>query len=230
MSENQSRLLSALTAASEAEWRSYTEHSFVEQLAAGTLPKDAFLHYLRQDYVFLIHFARAWALAVVKSDRIAEMRIAAGTVHALIDEEMKLHIATCSQEGISGQDLAATAESPANLAYTRFVMDMGLKGDLLDLLAALAPCVFGYGEIGRRLADETDGPPPDHPYRDWISTYAGEDYQGVCATVGTLIDDVAGRTIGDAHAASPRWPTLTETFATACRLEADFWQMGLDGT
>ncbi len=230
MPDHRSRLVTDLIAARQAAWESYTHHPFVQQLGAGTLPKPAFLHYLRQDYVFLIHFARAWALAVVKSDRIAEMRIAAGTVHALIDEEMKLHIATCAQEGISEPDLAATTESPANLAYTRFVMDMGLKGDLLDLLVALAPCVFGYGEIGRRLAEQTDGPPPGHPYHDWISTYAGEDYQCVCATVGTLIDDVAGRTIGDAHAASPRWSTLTETFATACRLEADFWQMGLDGS
>ena len=230
MSDPSSRLLSALTAESQAEWRGYTCHSFVAQLGGGTLPKAAFLHYLRQDYVFLVHFARAWALAVVKSDRIDEMRIAAGTVHALIDEEMKLHIATCAREGISEQDLAATRESPANLAYTRFVMDAGLKGDLLDLLVALAPCVFGYGEIGRRLADETKGPPPGHRYHDWISTYAGEAYQGVCATVGTLIDGVAARTVGDAYASSPRWPSLTETFATACRLEADFWQMGLDGT
>ena len=52
----------------------------------------------------------------------------------------------------------------------------------------------------------------------------------VCATVGTLINDVAGRTIGGAYAASPRWPSLIQTFATACRLEADFWQMGLDGS
>jgi len=221
--------LAALTSESQAEWHAYTRHAFVAQLGDGSLPKPAFLHYLRQDYVFLIHFARAWALAVVKSDRIDEMRIAAGTVHALIDEEMKLHIATCAQEGISEQDLATTAESPANLAYTRFVMDAGLKGDLLDLLVALAPCVFGYGEIGTRLSREGNGPPPDHPYRDWISTYAGDEYQGVCATVGTLVDDVAERTVGDAYTASPRWPALTSTFATACRLEADFWQMGLEG-
>ncbi len=230
MPHQHSRLLPALTSAREAEWHAYTRHAFVAQLGAGTLPKAAFLHYLRQDYVFLVHFARAWAFAVVKSDRIAEMRIAAGTVHALIDEEMKLHIATCAEEGISEPDLAATVESPANLAYTRFVMDAGLKGDLLDLLVALAPCVFGYGEIGTRLAQETDGPPAGHPYRDWISTYAGQDYQGVCATVGTLLDEVADRTIGETYAASPRWPTLTGTFATACRLEADFWQMGLDGS
>jgi thiaminase/transcriptional activator TenA len=109
-------------------------------------------------------------------------------------------------------------------------MDAGLKGDLLELLVALAPCVFGYGEIGLRLAAENAGPAPGHPYRDWIATYAGDDYQSVCATVATLLDEVAERTIGAPFATSPRWPCLTETFATASRLEADFWQMGLDGS
>jgi len=176
MTAYRSRLLTDLKSATRDEWQSYTHHRFVEELGAGSLSRGAFLHYLRQDYVFLIHFARAWAMAVVKSGRISEMRIAAATVHALIDEEMKLHIATCAQEGISEKELEATPESSANLAYTRFVMDTGLSGDLLDLLVALAPCVFGYGEIGERLAGQVDGRPTNNPYHDWIKTYSGADY------------------------------------------------------
>lgn len=224
-----SQLLEALKAEAAGEWRAYTEHAFVEQMRDGSLPHDAFLHYLRQDYVFLVHFARAWALAVVKSNRIDEMRLCAGTVHALIDEEMRLHIETCAALGISEPELAATQEAPANLAYTRFVMDAGLRGDLLDLLVALSPCVFGYGEIGARLAARTGGPCDDHPYKGWIDTYAGDDYQGVCATVGKLLDDVGLRRIGPDFAASPRFAELLNLFKTASRLEADFWQMGLDG-
>lgn len=45
------------------DWHAYTHHAFVEQLGAGTLPREIFLHYLTQDYIFLFHFARAWALA-----------------------------------------------------------------------------------------------------------------------------------------------------------------------
>ena len=44
-------------------WRDYTRHAFVERLGDGTLPREAFLHYLVQDYVFLVHFSRAWSLA-----------------------------------------------------------------------------------------------------------------------------------------------------------------------
>ena len=37
-------------------WQDYTHHPFVEGLRDGTLPRKAFLGYLVQDYVFLIHF------------------------------------------------------------------------------------------------------------------------------------------------------------------------------
>ena len=52
-----------LKTAASAEWRAYTEHSFTEGLADGSLPEAAFRHYLVQDYLFLIEFARAYALS-----------------------------------------------------------------------------------------------------------------------------------------------------------------------
>jgi thiaminase/transcriptional activator TenA len=230
MTNSPSTFLTALKGERGDAWRSYTHHEFVEQLGAGSLPRESFLHYLRQDYVFLIHFARAWALAVVKSDRVSEMRAAAATVNGLIDEEMLLHIATCAEVGISQGELEATKESPANLTYTRFVMDKGFSGDLLDLLVALSPCTFGYGEIGTRLAGAASGPQNDHPYREWIETYSSAGYQESCITAGALLDAVAQRTIGADFTAAPRWSSLVDTFAMASELEAGFWQMGLDRT
>ncbi|MEM7525784.1 MAG: TenA family protein, partial [Pseudomonadota bacterium] len=211
-------------AANADAWRSYVDHAFVRGLGDGSLPRSAYLAYLRQDYLFLVHFARAWALVVVKSGRIDEMREAAATVSALIDAEMRLHVETCAAEGLSEDMLAATEEAAETLAYTRFVMDAGLSGDILDLLAALAPCVFGYGEIGAELAQSRA---PETPYAGWIDTYAGADYQQVCCDVGALFETVVARRIGDAPETSPRWPELIATFNAATRLEADFWAMGL---
>ena len=36
------------------DWQAYTQHEFVRQLGAGTLPAESFRHYLKQDYLFLI--------------------------------------------------------------------------------------------------------------------------------------------------------------------------------
>lgn len=211
-------------AAGEA-WDAYTRHAFVEGLKDATLPRAAFLRYLVQDYVFLVHFSRAWALAVTKAETLDEMRACAATVHRLLDDEMRLHVAICAAEGIAEADLFAAEEAPQNLAYTRYVLDAGHSGDFLDLMAALAPCVLGYGEIGARLAAEAG----ETPYSDWIASYAGEDYQRACAEVGGLIDAAALRRLGDKPEISPRWPRLCERFRTATRLEVDFWGMGFAG-
>lgn len=203
-------------------WPAYTEHAFVQGLKDGSLPRAAFLHYLVQDYVFLIHFSRAWALAITKAETPEEMRLCAGTVNALINEEIALHIKTCAEAGISEAELFAAEERPENLAYTRYVLDAGHSGDFLDLMAALAPCVMGYGEIGARLI--TDHAPD---YAEWIGTYGAEDYQGVCHEVGALIDSAVARRLGDAPEQSPRWARLCQHFTMATKLEVSFWDMGL---
>lgn len=217
------RAFSLWRSAAAGSWQPYTHHAFVERLGDGTLPREAFLHYLQQDYVFLFHFARAWALAAAKAGTLGEMQAAAATAHALVHVEMPLHIRICAAEGISEAALEATPEEPANLAYTRYVLESGYSGDFLDLMAALAPCVLGYGEIGLRLAESA----VETPYQSWIDTYAGAEFQDACRTVGRLIDDAATRRLGPDWESQPRWAQLCERFDTATRLEVGFWEMGL---
>lgn len=207
------------------DWRAYTGHAFVAGLGDGTLSRASFLHYLVQDYVFLVHFSRAWALGVVKADTLDEMKTCAGTVDALVNHEMQLHVKTCAAAGIPEDRLFAATEADANLAYTRFVLDRGISGDFLDLMAALAPCVMGYGEIGARLGAEATS----DTYAEWIATYSGAEYQEVCHTVGAMIDAAMARRLGDAPQGIPRWAGLQKTFDTATRLEVGFWDMGLSG-
>ncbi len=205
-------------------WLRYTEHAFVEGLADGSLLRNAFLHYLKQDYVFLIHFSRAWALGITKAETVDEMRLCANTVNALINEEIALHVKICEEAGISEAELFETEERAENLSYTRYVLDAGHSGDFLDLMATLAPCVMGYGEIGARLLPDAD----QSVYVDWIKTYGGSDYQGLCEAVGKLIDDAVARRLGDRPQQSPRWPLLCKRFDMATRLEVGFWDMGLN--
>ena len=220
------RVFAALQDGCPDEWAAYTHHPFVAGLGDGTLPRASFLHYLVQDYVFLVHFARAWSLGVVKAETLDEMRICAITVDALVNHEMALHVKTCAAAGIKEATLFAAKEEVANLAYTRYVMDAGLQGDFLDLIAALAPCCFGYGEIGLRLAGSSA---PDTPYADWIATYAGDEYQQVMVAVGEMFDAAVMRRLGPNFQATPRWAQLQNRFTTATDLEVGFWDMGLRG-
>ena len=216
-------LFPRLVEASEEAWRAYTRHQFVLRLAAGDLPEECFRRYLIQDYLFLLHFARAWGLAVYKSDTLPEMRRAQRLVAATLDVEIGLHVDYCRGWGLSETALAAEPEAPATIAYTRFMLDRGSAGDRLDLEVALAPCVMGYALIAaERMADprtRVDG----NPYREWFEMYAGSDYQSLAREAEEALDDQFARRGGEG-----RFPSLAANFALATRLEAEFWQMGLD--
>ncbi len=205
-----------------AEWRAYAEHPFTTAMADGTLPEAAFRHYLVQDYLFLIEFARAYALAVYKSPRLADMRAAAAGVSAILDVEMNLHVKLCAGWGLSARDLEQAAPAAEMLAYTRYVLDAGMRGDLLTLQVALAPCVIGYAEIAARLAARDNARAATNRYRVWIDEYAGAPYQEVAAKARAQLDRLA-----DLYVTPAREAELVAIFKEATRLEADFWEMGL---
>lgn len=97
-------LYQKLKVACSKEWEQYTNHPFVAQLAGnalkvailttseGTLPLESFQHYIRQDFIFLVHFARANALACYKSNNLKSMKNAATSVFEIISVENELHV------------------------------------------------------------------------------------------------------------------------------------------
>ena len=210
-----------LKTAASAEWRAYTEHPFTNAMADGSLSEAAFRHYLVQDYLFLIEFARAYALAVYKSPKLDDMREAAAGLSAILDVEMNLHVKLCAGWGLSPNDLEHAPPAVEMLAYTRYVLDAGMRGDLLTLRVALAPFVVGYAEIAARLAAQPDACVATNPYRVWIDEYAGAPYQEVAAKACAHLDKLANLYVTPAREAE-----LDTTFKEATRLEADFWEMG----
>lgn len=214
-----------LKAAAHEEWSSYVDHTFVRELGDGTLPKAVFQTYLVQDYLFLIQFARAYALAVYKSRSLADMRAAQEGLSAIM-AEMDLHVRLCGRWGLTPEQIESVPEHRATIAYTRYVLDCGMAGDLLDLHVALAPCVIGYAEIGTALAPRIAGAAAEsHPYRDWISEYSGTGFQEAARSAREHLDRLAAKSMNEA-----RFAELTAIFAKASRLEADFWQMAFDVT
>lgn len=215
-----SSLFERLKADCADDWKDYTHHAFVEQMGKGTLPMAAFQDYLVQDFLFLIQFARAYALSIYKSRSLAEMRGGLEGLKAILDVEMELHMRLCERWGLSSDDLEQVPEKTQTIAYTRFVLEAGNAGDLLDLYVALAPCMIGYGEVGARLDGLQEG---DNPYAEWISEYASPQYQALVADTIANLDALAEDMMTES-----RYPRLVRLFGSATRLESDFWQMGLD--
>jgi thiaminase/transcriptional activator TenA len=100
-----------------------------------------------------------------------------------------------------------------------------MAGDLLDLHVALAPCVIGYGVIGRALADDPATKRDGNPYASWIGMYAGAEYQELAGAAREQLDELFAR-----RGNENRMAALETTFREATRLEIGFWQMGLDAS
>jgi thiaminase (transcriptional activator TenA) len=205
-------------------WLLYTKHEFVNKLSLDILKEESFFNYLIQDYLFLIQFSKAWSLAVLKADNLEEMKIAAFTVNNLINFEMELHISLCENYGISKLDLENSNEKNENIAYTRYVLELGYSGDFLDLLSSLAPCVLGYGEIGH---NNRNAKPNTFMYKKWIETYSSKEYQDVCKNVANLIDKAFTLRLGKEYTSSYKWKKVNKIFKKATLLEIGFWDMAL---
>ncbi|WNN42881.1 MULTISPECIES: TenA family protein [Winslowiella] len=207
-----------------SHWQNYVAHPFIQQLAVGTLDQSAFRRYLTQDYLFLIHFARAYALLVYKMRTLPDIRAASASLNAIVSE-LPLHVGYCAEWGLREAEMAAQPEAMETINYTRYVLDIGQSGDALELLVALMPCVAGYAEIGLRLLDDPKTVMEGNPYARWMQNYGDSDY---LAGVQRALD-LLERT-GQQRGAASRFSSLSTIFTTATQLEAAFWQMGLNAT
>ncbi|WP_425406405.1 thiaminase II [Hwanghaeella sp.] len=205
-----------------ADWDAYVQHPFVRGMATGDLPKECFQHYLKQDYLFLIHFARAYALSIYKAETIADMRYGMGAVSAILDTELELHIAYCREWGIDPEELEGLEEATANMAYTRYVLERGMSGTAVDLHVALSPCAIGYAEVADWIMKQEFTVLEGNPYRSWIDMYSSEDYKCVAGGAIHWLEEV------DARLGPGEFERHATTFRDATRLEIRFWQMGLD--
>jgi thiaminase/transcriptional activator TenA len=160
-------------------------------------------------------------VAVYKSPKLADMREAAAALSAILDVEMDLHVKLWAGWGVSPRDREQAPPAAEMLAYTRYVVDAGMRGDLLALKVALAPCVIGYAEIAVRLAAQPDARAVTNPYRVWIAEYSGAPYQEVAAKARAHLDRLASL-----YATPAREAELVATFREATRLETDFWELG----
>ncbi|WP_310620176.1 thiaminase II [Flexibacterium corallicola] len=203
-------------------WNNYIDHEFTRGVGNGSLSKDAFLRYLAQDYLFLIEFSRAYALSIYKSNTLDQMKRGLKGVQSILDTEMQLHVRFSEKWGIHEQDLVNTKPEIATTAYTQFVLHSGMKGDLLDLKVALAPCVIGYAEIGRSLLQSSNATGAENPFNDWILEYAGEEYQNLANEAIQELDLLASE-----YMTEQRYSRVLEIFEKATQLEVNFWDMGL---
>jgi thiaminase/transcriptional activator TenA len=200
---------------SEPMWSELVEHAFVRELAAGELAPERFRFYVEQNLLYLPQYARVMALGAAKSRDQRELELFTSALRQVIEVELPENRALRDRViELGAADRSGALElAPANLAYTSWLLSVAFTGGPIEILAAVLPCTWSYGAIGRELAPTA----ADHPvYRAWIGFFAGEEYSGVVERMCADLDELADRA---------RLEPLEVIFRTGVRLERGFWDM-----
>ena len=198
-------------------WEANFNHPFVQEIGNGTLPREKFVFYLKQDYIYLIDFARYFALIAARASNLTLMTGFAELLHSTLKYEMDLHRGICAEFGISAEELEKTEAMPDTLNYTSFLIKSALLGTTGEMLAGFLPCAWGYVEIAQRLKKK--GLPDERHYRQWVETYSSDEFDGLVLYYRSILDEYAKT------ASAEETARMQDVFRTSSKLEYMFWEM-----
>jgi thiaminase/transcriptional activator TenA len=208
-----------LKAKASKVWEEGYNHSFVQELGKGTLDREKFKFYLLQDYLYLIQYAKVFAIAAVKSDTEELMTNFSTSQYLILAKEMDVHREYMAGFGITREETLSVKPSLYNSAYTANMLSFGQTGGLAELLAAVFPCAWTYADYAKRLkkqyADRLEG----NFYKTWIENYAGDEFSESFEWFYDALDNLVS------NMTDMQREKITEIFISSVEFEYLFWDM-----
>lgn len=193
----------------EAEhiYRSILELPFVRELSDGTLSKDRFLFYIRQDALYIENYSRLLSHIASRLPNQEQMQDFLKFASDGVMVEKLLH-----ESYLAGAS-ADVAPTPTTLLYISYEASKVLDPVEIET-AAILPCFWVYRKVGEEIMKRSS---PDNPYSHWIGTYADKSFAEATARVIEICDELAEN-------ASPEIrKKMTATFVMSTRMEWMFW-------
>jgi len=193
----------------------------VKGIGEGTLDKEKFIHYMKQDYVYLIEYSRVFAIGSTKANDLKTMTIFANLLHDTMNFEMDLHRKYAEKFNISNEELEATEPSATMTAYTSYMISQAQLGGVENAIAAVLACAWSYNWIGKKLA-EWPGALEHDFYGNWVQMYSSEGFSEIAETCIGLINDIAK------DKPEHELKRIEDIFVRTSYFEYMFWEMAED--
>lgn len=215
---NPQNVSALLRQAADPVWEQCLHHPFVAGIGDGTLDVRKFRFFMLQDYLYLLDYARVFALGVVKAQDPELMRTFARNVDSILAGEMNIHRSYMQRLGITEAQVQAVKPSLDNLSYTNYMLSAAYSGGSREIVASILACSWSYAEIGQALAAIQGA--GEHPfYGEWIRGYASPEYAASNEALILLMNQLA-------DGASPKEiDHLVDIFVNCSRYELGFWDM-----
>lgn len=206
-----------LTAAGDA-WEASFDHPFVAALADGTLEEEKFKFYQMQDARYLEAFADACSLVSVRCPKPGDKLWFIEAARLALVVETQLHEGYGARLGYTAKDIASLALTPNNRAYQNHMIAEAQRGTMVEAIAALSPCPWLYMALGQHFRKELGEVSDDHPFADWLRTYADPSFVDY---TNKLLEKL--QRFADAGDLESR-ERAKEAFAVSARYEWMFWE------
>ena len=201
-------------------WEGYYRHPFVQGIQNGTLDRNKFRYYILQDYLYLVDYARVFALGAAKSPDLDTMQMFAGKCKSILDNEMSIHDGYMGLFEITQEELDSTPMALDNASYTAYMLRVGYEEDAAAICAAILACSVSYEVLAKRMISARPACISDPLYGEWISGYASDAY----AAESRELEDFTNRLTADYN--ERQYRHLEEIFVNCSRFETAFWDMG----
>ena len=200
-------------------WDAYLEHPFVQGIADGSLDQEKFRFYMVQDYLYLIEYAKVFALGVAKAKDLDSMRLFAAYVKQILDGEMDIHRGYMARLGISLAHAEKAQTALDNRSYTAYMLQVGYEEGPAEIVVSILSCALSYEHIARRMLEKY--PEADrHPfYGEWVTGYASGEYHEANEELIQLTERLC-RDMNEQQLSH-----LEEIFRICSRYEMSFWDM-----
>ena len=200
-------------------WEDGFMHPFVQELGKGTLAKDKFAFYLVQDYLYLLQYAKVFALAAVKAPNEELLAKLTDVQHNILHTEMDMHRAYMASYGITKAQVQTAQASLFNRTYTANMLAVGGTGDLAEILAAVFPCAWTYADYASRLKEIFKDAYVHNPYKSWMDMYADPSFG---ATYEWFFDAIDALCVKKTEAERKK---VEDIFTSSVEFEYLFWDM-----
>jgi len=186
-------------------------HPFIKYLMDGTLSKDKFIFYIRQDALYLAEYSRVLAGIAARLGDRDHMNSFLHFASDSIAVENALH-----ESFLAGIDTTQPFEmSPACMLYTSFLHKQQACASTEVALAAVLPCFWIYKEVGDYILENQKQ--VENPYQGWINTYGGEKFAASVEIAIDICDELAENLTQKTQAA------MSEAFLLCSKMEWMFW-------
>ena len=210
-------LFEKMTAATADIWAEYYVHPFVKGIEDGTLDKEKFRYYIKQDYLYLMEYTTVFGIGVAKAQSVETTRVFATYIQLLTDSEMDIHRGYMGKFGVTEKELAETPRALDNLSYTSFMLRIAYEEGETEILAAILSCAYSYEKIARNIVKNNPDSINHEFYGEWIKGYASDEYSKENEHLIQMLENMTE------HYTDEQKQHIIDIYVACSRYELAFW-------